>query len=549
MSKSKISRFSILQLIVTMAAVSIAGLILVSITAHSIINRVKVNGPVYAQIVQGKDLVADILPPPEYIIESYLVVLQASRETDPAKLQKLQESFKELKGEYEERHAFWGKELAAGEEKTLLVESSYRPAEQFYRTATDEFFPAVASGDASKAGEVLNRLTGLYEEHRSIIDKLVQIANSKGSALEKTTVSELSRSLAVLIVLCIAVTLGCVLLSLFIIRSIQGSFSACTTVLERIAGGDLSVQVAVEGRGSVRTMMETMKAMVERFAEVMHQINATSTTLVSAADQLSVASGQIAGNAGVVATETVTIATASEEMAATSQEISRTCQHAADNSRTTSDIAETGVSVVGNTITVMQRIAERVKGLSTTVEQLGERSDQIGLIIGTIEDIADQTNLLALNAAIEAARAGEQGRGFAVVADEVRALAERTTRATREIADMIKAIQSDTKEVVSAMEEGVHEVENGTAEATKSSTALKEILEQVNAVAGEVVQIAQAAEEQTSTTGMISGNIRQITDLVQGTADGANQCAGQASQLTGCVKDLERIVSRFTLAG
>ena len=196
----------------------------------------------------------------------------------------------------------------------------------------------------------------------------------------------------------------------------------------------------------------------------------------------------------------------------------------------------------------MQQIAQRVKGLSSTVELLGQRSDQIGEIIGTIEDIADQTNLLALNAAIEAARAGEQGRGFAVVADEVRALAERTTRATREIGDMIKAIQSETRGVVSAMEQGVQEVESGTSEATRSSDALREILDQVNAVSSQIIQIASAAEEQTATTGMISGNIQQITALVQNTATGSHQCADQAAQLTVCAQDLKQIIQQFRLS-
>ncbi|QWV95673.1 methyl-accepting chemotaxis protein [Geomonas oryzisoli] len=430
-----------------------------------------------------------------------------------------------------------------------MVEASYRPAIHFYQVAQSDFFPALLAGDQAKVTQSLATLSGLYEQHRSSIDKLVTVTNAKGAALEKSAGAELSRSTVLLIALCLAVILGCLVLSAFIIKNIHSTFVACTTVMDRIATGDLSVEVSVQGGGSVRSMMISLKTMVERFSDVMRQLHATSATLVDAADQLSVASEQIAGNAGNAANESVTMATASEEMAATSHEISRNCQHAAENSRCTSTIAETGVAVVAGTITVMERIAQRVRGLSGTVEQLGQRSDQIGQIIGTIEDIADQTNLLALNAAIEAARAGEQGRGFAVVADEVRALAERTTKATREIGDMIKTIQQETKGVVVAMEEGVHEVESGTGEATKSSTALGEILDQVNAVAGEIVQIAQAAEEQTATTGMISGNIRQITDLVQSTAAGAHQCAGQAAQLTDCVKDLERIMSQFKLAG
>jgi methyl-accepting chemotaxis protein len=155
---------------------------------------------------------------------------------------------------------------------------------------------------------------------------------------------------------------------------------------------------------------------------------------------------------------------------------------AAEGAQLASQSAQNGATVVETTITVMSQIADKVQESAKTVESLGARSEQIGAIIGTIEDIADQTNLLALNAAIEAARAGEQGRGFAVVADEVRALAERTTRATREIGEMIQAIQGETKGAVYAMEQGVCQVEAGTTEAAKSGHALRDILEQINAV-------------------------------------------------------------------
>jgi len=269
--------------------------------------------------------------------------------------------------------------------------------------------------------------------------------------------------------------------------------------------------------------------------------------VAAAAEQVNITAEHIANGADKIAGQTMTVSTAGEEMSATSGDIAQNCQMAAEGAQRASQSASNGAAVVESTITVMGQIADKVQESARTVESLGERSDQIGAIIGTIEEIADQTNLLALNAAIEAARAGEHGRGFAVVADEVRALAERTTRATREIGEMIKAIQNETKGAVSAMVHGVHQVEAGTSEAAKSGDALRDILRQINDVAMQVNQIATAAEEQTATTTEISGNIQEITDVVQATAAGAHESAAAATELNATARELQRLVQQFRL--
>ena len=268
-----------------------------------------------------------------------------------------------------------------------------------------------------------------------------------------------------------------------------------------------------------------------------------------AAAELRANAEQIATGSAHVAAQAVSVATAGEEMAATSNDIASSCSMAVESVNRASATATSGAAVVQQTVQGMARIAGKVQDSARTVESLGARSDQIGAIIGTIEDIADQTNLLALNAAIEAARAGEQGRGFAVVADEVRALAERTTRATREIGEMIKAIQAETRNAVAAMEEGVQEVGRGTEDAASSGRALAEILAQVNEVTGQINQIATAAEEQTATTNEISNNMQHITEVVQETAGSSQMTADAAGRLAGLAQELQSVVAQFRLKG
>ena len=179
---------------------------------------------------------------------------------------------------------------------------------------------------------------------------------------------------------------------------------------------------------------------------------------------------------------------------------------------------------------------------------LGERSDQIGEIVNLINDIADQTNLLALNAAIEAARAGEQGRGFAVVADEVRKLAERTTEATKQIGQTIKAMQTETKQAVVSMEDGVKAVEMGTQDAQKSGDALKDILKQINMVTSEISQIAVASEQQTATANEIAQNIQHISGVMEETARNISENADAAFQMAELSAELKKLISQFRLA-
>ncbi|OGU16116.1 MAG: chemotaxis protein [Geobacteraceae bacterium GWC2_53_11] len=340
-----------------------------------------------------------------------------------------------------------------------------------------------------------------------------------------------------------------IVLAWLVARTVTGPIKLVVTTIRDIAQGegDLTRRLPVNSANEIGELSEWFNTFINKLHGIISQVSGSSLQLASSALELQLTSRQMTESIAQLSSQSTSLATAGEEMSATSGDIATNCHHAATNASGASQKAHQGAAVVGQSIAVMNSIAERVKNASGTVDALGIRSEQIGAIIGTIEDIADQTNLLALNAAIEAARAGEQGRGFAVVADEVRALAERTTRATKEIGEMIKAIQKETRDAVNSMEQSVIQVEQGTSHASDSGRSLQEILDIINDVTEQIGQIATAAEEQTATTREISGNVMNLNDLAQQNDHALHETAIAANDVSRQAEELKELVGQFKL--
>ena len=236
-----------------------------------------------------------------------------------------------------------------------------------------------------------------------------------------------------------------------------------------------------------------------------------------------------------------------QQMTAAVGEVSDNSAKAENSARKAAETARAGGEIVRATVTEMRSIASTVGGSAKRIEELGRDSDRIGQIVTVIDDIADQTNLLALNAAIEAARAGEQGRGFAVVADEVRKLAERTTQATQEIAGMITSVQQETRGAVQKMEAGTAQVEQGVALAGRAGESLDQIISQAEQVGQMVTQIATAGAEQSATTQEVNANLEQIRKSVSESTASAEQSAQACSELSQLAANLEELVNQFNL--
>jgi hemerythrin-like metal-binding protein len=473
-------------------------------------------------------------------LQFYLKNTDAEFKKYADRMNSMQDELKSIKESFAKRNP-------TEDEKKMMA--AFDSSWQRYIATARQAYSLIQEGKSDEA-QLITRGEGkkIYDQTNQILIELQEYNQKEadaGMAVAHESMS--SARIWVISLLVIGLIIG-VGLGLLTSRAIALPIRKLGDDAEQVATGNLNVTVDVSTTDEVGKLAQSFERMINNLREMIGTLSDSSKQISDASVDMQANAGTMADGAEVVAGQAITVATASEEMSATSGDIAQNCMLAAESASRANSAAEHGARVVEKSIQVMHRIAERVQSSACTVETLGNRSDEIGAIVGTIEDIADQTNLLALNAAIEAARAGEQGRGFAVVADEVRALAERTTKATKEISNMIKAIQQETKTAVTAMEEGVSEVEQGTEEAARSEQALKNIQDEINALNLQVQQIATAAEEQTATTSEISSNIHQITDVAQSSVEGARATSKAAQHLSRLAEELQKVVGQFKLS-
>ena len=318
--------------------------------------------------------------------------------------------------------------------------------------------------------------------------------------------------------------------------------------IEKMGAGDLTSRMEGEYSGNFKNYQDCINQLGESLEKVIIDVTEAVHAVASSSSQISSSTEEMAAGSQEQSAQASEVAAAVEEMSSTILETTKNTHNASESAKDAGATAKEGGKIVLDTIEGMNRIAEAVIKAAETVHNLGEGSQKIGEIIQVINDIADQTNLLALNAAIEAARAGEQGRGFAVVADEVRKLAERTTKATKEIAAMIKQIQVDTEDAVSSMNNGSAEVGKGKLLTEKAGEALKDIIKKSGLVVDVVNQVAAASEEQSSTVEQISKNIVSINNVTQESASGSQQIAHAAEDLNKLTENLNNVVSQFKIS-
>lgn len=316
--------------------------------------------------------------------------------------------------------------------------------------------------------------------------------------------------------------------------------------MSKFSEGDLSVFAKSEKAGDdVAALFDGFNNSVANIRNMIEQLKLVINDTAASSNQISSSTEEMAAGAQEQNMQAQEVAKAVEEMTKSIIETSRSATRAREMAEVAGKIAEAGGNVVRETVSGIDNIAKVISETSETVKALGQRSNEIGEIVEVIEEIADQTNLLALNAAIEAARAGEQGRGFAVVADEVRKLAERTAKATKEIATMIKNIQGEAHITVESIERGNSEMSKGRDLAQKAGSSLEEIIVHSRDVVDAIIQVAGASEQQSKAAEQISINIDGISQVTHESSAGIQQIARASENLNNLTNNLQSMVSQF----
>ena len=418
-----------------------------------------------------------------------------------------------------------------------------------YRLLVQKALGANQAGKKNEAKDILNN------EIRPILAKYTQALNElsayqveliDNAAAEAQTLYQ--RTFLLIIISASALVIAVAIAGFLIIRSLTrdlgGEPAYAAEIARSIAAGDLAMTVVTKPNDS-GSMLAAMKQMQTKLKEMIAGILADADQVSSTATELAAASSQVAESSRQQSEAASSMAAAVEEMTVSIDQVSENAHEARTLSKRSGELSEQGAGVIQNAATEMSQISDSVKESSQIIAVLEQQSGEISAIVNVIKEIADQTNLLALNAAIEAARAGEQGRGFAVVADEVRKLAERTSKSTQEIAVMIQKIQGGTHGAFASMESGVTRVSNGVALANQAGDSITQIKTEAARVVQVVSDISDSLKEQSVASSDIAKNVEKIAQMSEENSAAVQQTASAAQHLEQLASSLQSTIGRF----
>ena len=465
---------------------------------------------------------------------------------DPQSIQKTIDSFASYRKAFNDAVANYEPLIASDKERSFYT--PVKNSADAYSKLMDSLEPLMRQGDVAAAVSLVQ--TGIRPLTNTMEMQIKDLTNfnNDGAAQAGQNATDLYNNglwlVVGLIAAVVALTVG---LALLLTKSITSPIKDALSVAERIAASDLSKEVLVSGTDEAGRLLKALAQMQTNLRTTIMQISDSSTQLASASEEMTAVTEESSRSLVAQNDEVNQAATAVTEMSAAVDEVARNAESASEESKRTQGYTEIGLERVAQTLKSIQKLNGNVENTSEQIQGLSDRAQSITKVVEVIRAIAEQTNLLALNAAIEAARAGEQGRGFAVVADEVRALAHRTQVSTQEIEQMIAAIQNDSDLAVKAMNTSRDLATESLGVAQEASTSLDQIATAIVQINERNLMIATASEEQSHVAREVDRNLVSIRELATQRAAGASQTASASGEMSKLAVNLNQLVNRFAV--
>jgi len=525
---------------------SIIGLLMLVLGVFALMQMSKINDATETMATNSMPSIKSLDKLTEGSIRLRVLSYRLMLNREPETLAKTVELLAMRNRQIEEARAIYVKLIAVPEEQAAY--DQYVRLLNEYRGLEDRM---KSLSNANKLDELATLLGADLQTNsdqmNTVLGKLVEINTQQLNDTNKMASDQYSTAFTMVVTLLIIATALTLLFAWLLTNSITRPIAAALNAAEEIAEGDLTRTIKVDGTDEAGRLLTAMLKMQSKLRDTLQRISGSATQLASAAEELNAVTDESARGLSQQNNEIEQAATAVNEMTSAVEEVARNAVSTSEASQNATTSASDGRDLVQETVSAIERMSGDVQSTATLIGNLADESRDIGKVLDVIRGLADQTNLLALNAAIEAARAGEAGRGFAVVADEVRALAHRTQQSTSEIERMIGSIQGGTEQAVNSMRSSTERAESTLSIAKGAGLALDTINNAVVEINERNLVIASAAEEQAQVAREVDRNLVNIRDLSTQSATGANQTSAASNELSRLAVDLNGMVARFRL--
>jgi methyl-accepting chemotaxis protein WspA len=510
----------------------------------------RVNGPVYDHLSRRAAALAEVEPSTFYVAHPYLVLQEMAKTPSPAELKRLNEAFHDLERHVDASEAYWSENLYEGPLKSALTHEVFPSTKEFYRLAKEDYLPLINRGERERANQVLTeQLRPRVLQQREVIMRTVK-ASKETSEREEAAAAENTRFwLTTMVVVSILSVMLMVSFGWLVAREILRPIGGLIKRVEEMASGasDLTARVAVESNDELGQLASGINSVIAKIQVVVQRVRQASVQVLSTASQMAATAKQQESSVQGSASSTAQIAAAVREISATAKQLAATMAEVNERANQAAELATSGRSGLAMMEGNMKQLAEATDSIASKLGIIREKAVNINMVVTTITKVADQTNLLSINAAIEAEKAGEYGRGFLVVAREIRRLADQTAVATLDIENIVRHMQDAVSAGVMQMDKFSGEVQGGVQRVAEISGQTGQIIQEVQTLSERFQAVHAGMRDQSQGAEQINEAMVQLTDGARQTQIALEEFHKAAAHLRESVEMLNQDVAQFAV--